>query len=54
MVDKECQRQSVAQVPLARGPLDPGVVDGAPCCPKAQRPLAVLDLNPASHPIQHL
>ena len=52
MVDKECQLQSVAQVPLATGPLDPGVVDGAPCCPKAQRPLAVPDLNPASHPIQ--
>ena len=40
--------------PPGQGPLDPGVVDGAPCCPKAQRPLAVLNLNPASHPIQHL
>ena len=54
VVDRECQRQPVAQVPLDRGPLDLGVVDGAPCCPKAQRPLAVPDLNPASHPIQHL
>ena len=45
MVDRECQRQPVAQVPLDRGPLDLGVVDGAPCCPKAQRPLAVPDLT---------